>query len=323
MTDTFYAIRESCEHVARNAEFVQVDHARLQCYAQSIAATSEMRAEYDRNYHFSGPPDSVLAYLVILDSVNFGSGFFEHFDELPNGSGYRLIASSLKSRFEEDGPWSAEDLIDFTEDDCLSLLGKTHLKGKAQIREFASMFTSALHGLGSFLIRFHGGDFRRLIQTAERSAGRLVSHLGSHFPFNDRAEYHGFPVTFHKKAQLLAWDLHLAFEGKSYGFFNDIHRLSAFADNVLPHVLRTDGVLRYADSLAKSINRRLPLAPQSNLEIEIRAAAIYAVHCIVDVLRPEFPGVSSALVDSVLWSRGHDFEKYERSSRHQTPTIYY
>ena len=51
---------------------------------------------------------------------------------------------------------------------------------------------------------------------------------------------------FYKRAQIAANDLHLA----GVVDFPDIDRLTIFADNLVPHVLRLDGVLRYSDELA-------------------------------------------------------------------------
>lgn len=47
-----------------------------------------------------------------------------------------------------------------------------------------------------------------------------------------------FVVTFYKRAQILIADLWLAFKGKSYGHFEDIDSLTAFADyrQVMPDI---------------------------------------------------------------------------------------
>lgn len=43
--------------------------------------------------------------------------------------------------------------------------------------------------------------------------------------------------------------------------FADLDRLTIFADNVVPHVLRVEGVLRYSEALAARIDRGDPLPP--------------------------------------------------------------
>ena len=60
---------------------------------------------------------------------------------------------------------------------------------------------------------------------------------------------------FYKRAQITGSDLELA----GVASFGDIDRLTIFADNLVPHVLRCDGVLVYDERLAAHIDagRRL------------------------------------------------------------------
>ena len=76
---------------------------------------------------------------------------------------------------------------------------------------------------------------------------------------------------FYKRAQITGSDLELA----GVASFGDIDRLTIFADNLVPHVLRCDGVLVYDERLAAHIDagRRLRPGPQ---EREIRACAVHA-----------------------------------------------
>jgi hypothetical protein len=53
-----------------------------------------------------------------------------------------------------------------------------------------------------------------------------------------------------KRAQIAANDLALA----GVASFADIDRLTVFADNLVPHVLRIDGVLRYDPELAARVD---------------------------------------------------------------------
>jgi hypothetical protein len=71
--------------------------------------------------------------------------------------------------------------------------------------------------------------------------------------FADIADYGGLRVPFCKRAQLAAADLALAFNGQGPGRFSDLDRLTIFADNLVPHVLRT-GILVYRESLAERID---------------------------------------------------------------------
>lgn len=100
--------------------------------------------------------------------------------------------------------------------------------------------------------------------------------------FNDVERYHGLEVPFFKRAQLTAADLHLAFQGQGLGHFTDLDQLTIFADNLVPHVLRIDKVLRYEDDLAARIDREEPIPAGSPEEVEIRACAVHAVELLVE-----------------------------------------
>ena len=67
--------------------------------------------------------------------------------------------------------------------------------------------------------------------------------------------YEELQVPFFKRAQITAADLALAFDGHGPGRFNDLHHFTMFADNLVPHVLRIDNVLRYDGTLASRIDQ--------------------------------------------------------------------
>ena len=70
----------------------------------------------------------------------------------------------------------------------------------------------------------------RLIERAGHSAGKLVNLLAKHFPcFRDEARFDGRRVRFLKRAQIFVADLWAAFNGGSYGSFDDIGELTMFA----------------------------------------------------------------------------------------------
>jgi hypothetical protein len=117
---------------------------------------------------------------------------------------------------------------------------------------------------------------------------------------------------FWKRAQITANDLQLA----GIADFPDIDRLTIFADNLVPHVLRVDGVLRYDNELSARIDSGELLSPGEE-EREIRACAVHACELIAGEL-----GVPPRTLDVWLWNRGQG-ERYKRIRRHRTRTVYY
>jgi hypothetical protein len=159
-----------------------------------------------------------------------------------------------------------------------------------------------LNQLGEFL-----GDRSALevVAEADGSAERLATALAAGMPmFDDRG--------FWKRAQIVPNDLALA----GLTEFHDLDRLTIFADNLVPHVLRVDGVLRYDPELAARIDRE-ELLPPGQQEQEIRACAVHACELIARRL-----GVPPRILDTWLWNRGQG-PRYKAIPRHRTRTTAY
>jgi hypothetical protein len=49
----------------------------------------------DPEHHYFGAADDTVAFLLTLDAINFGSGYFPLFRKRPGMSGYFTVAASL------------------------------------------------------------------------------------------------------------------------------------------------------------------------------------------------------------------------------------
>jgi hypothetical protein len=107
------------------------------------------------------------------------------------------------------------------------------------------LFASALADLGAFLLERYDGSFLSLDRGRRPLGGADGGHPRQMPFFHDVSEYHGVDVPFYKRAQIASLDLSMAFGGEGPGRFDDLDRLTMFADNLVPHVLRVDGVLAY------------------------------------------------------------------------------
>ncbi len=120
----FDRIREACRQVTARASHVHVEDACVEPYAASLALESAGEPNLDPTRHYIGAPDETVAYILTLDAINFGSGYFPHLRKRPGCSGYFTIASALKDRFDGGGPFSADELSRLTEWDCAELFGQ-------------------------------------------------------------------------------------------------------------------------------------------------------------------------------------------------------
>lgn len=277
-------VREACRRLAAEARQVRIVPEALD------AVPGGPVPALDPGDHFvDGSPAEVAAYVLALDAVNFGSGWFA---ELP-GLGYETVARSLAGLWRSGGGWDAAALREVDAPAVGALLGRP------PAHELIGLFAAALRELGTWL-----GDRTALevVRACEPSADRLVAALAQLPMWADRG--------FLKRAQIAASDLVLAGVAR----FDDAHELTAFADNVLPQVLRAAGVLEVDPALAARIDAGEELPP-GGAEAELRACAVHAVELIAPRV-----GLTPRELDNVLWTRGR---RLTTPPPHRTRTTFY
>ena len=318
--DIFYRIREASAAVAHRARFVQLDDDRISSYAASLAAAGLPAPVYDTEHHAGGSAAEIVAFLLTLDTVNFGSGYFPHLRKRPGMSGYYTVASALKERWERHGPLSGDELRAIDAGTCAVLFGQDGNEGPAQ--ELMAHFAQALNDLGRWLGSRYDDDALGPIGDAAHSAARLIELLAVMPFFRDVSWYEDIEVPLYKRAQLLAADLAIAFKGLGPGEFHDLDRLTIFADNLVPHVLHVDGLLAYDADLVTRIEREELIPAGSPEEVEIRAVAVHAVERIVAALRALSIPATARELDYLLWNRGQG-ASYKAQPRHRTRSVFY
>ncbi|HEY2596560.1 MAG TPA: queuosine salvage family protein [Chloroflexota bacterium] len=293
-------VRAHARRLADAARFVRIQTERIPAYAASLPVSKARAPELDPATHYLGAPDATLAYLVTLDAINFGSGYFPRLQKRPGLSGYFTVAASLKDAW----PMSVSDLRRLSPTDCGRIFDQT--TPDAAVDELMALFARALNNLGELVATRYTGSFGALVDAADNSAERLVPLLAEMPFYRD--------VGFYKRAQLTAADLAIA----GVAHFDDLDRLTIFADNLVPHVLRVDGILEYDADLLARINRDELIRAGSQEEQEIRACALHAV----ELLRAHLDGITSMQLDYVLWNRGQA-PYYKMKPRHRSRTVFY
>ena len=114
----------------------------------------------------------------------------------------------------------------------------------------------------------------------------------------------------------------IAFKGRGWGYFEDLDQMTIFADNLVPHVLRMDGVLIYEKPLLDRIAAGRLIPAGSPEEIEIRASAVHAVELIKKEIRKTGRFITSPDLDNFLWNRGQQ-PRYKAVPRHRTRCVFY
>ncbi len=301
-------IRAGCAWVATRARHVHIETAAIPAYAAGL----ELRpghAGADPAVHLQGGEREMrAAFWLTLDAINFGSGWFPTLRKRPGQSGYHTVAAGLTDRFADVGPWSPDALAAIEAEEIAAAVGQD------PGHELMARFADSLRDLGRHVRDEHGGRFAAAVDAAGGSAVTLAEQLAGWECFADVSDYDGRPVPFLKRAQIAPADLHRA----GVAVFVDLDRLTMFADNLVPHVLRLDGILRFAPALVARIVAGELIPHGSPEEVEIRACALHAVE-LVAAARPDS---CAADIDQVLWLRGAG-ERYKAEPRHRSRTTAY
>lgn len=278
-------VRAACAWVMERARSVRVDEGRVADYAAELAERAGAAPDDPLS---ADNPEAAAAFAICMNAINFGSGWWPTIRKRPGHSGYATMAAGVSDRFASAGPWSAAELVAMDRATIAAALGQD------PEHPLMAQFAAALQDVGAHLQAEHDGRFLGPAEAAD-SIPALAATFAAWEAFADVSRYEEREVPFYKRAQLTAADLHRAGVADLPG----LERLTAFADNLVPHVLRVDGVLQFGPDLTARIESGELLPHGSPEEIELRAAAVHAIELLASA-----GGLAPATLDSALWNRG-------------------
>lgn len=274
--------------MAARARSVHLEEAAIEEYAAGLAAPGA--SDGDPEVGLPGADrEASSAFAISLNAINFGSGWWPTIRKRPGHSGFFTIAAGLTERFREHGHWPAAELTRLSATDLATVCGQD------PEHPLMADYAGSLRDVGAHLLADHDGRFENLVDAAAGSAVALADLLAGWDAFADVSMYGERRVPFFKRAQLAAADL----DRTGVASFADLDRLTAFADNLVPQVLRVDGILRLDPKLTDTIEAGELLTHGSPEEVELRACAVHAV----ELLAATCP-LTPAELDTALWNRG-------------------
>src|SRR3954449_4317207 len=201
-------VRAASAEIAASAHSVTIDLDALETL--DPGPLPELDAE---RHYLEGKPEDVATYLLALDAINFGSGWFPTLRKRrgPDGalvSGYFTVAWGLADRFRALGAYTNAELRAMRTEEVADVLGQ------ARDHELMALFAQALRQLGAWLGERHALD---VVREAGRSAVRLAEALASGMAMYDDRD-------FFKRAQIVPSDLALA----GVATFDDLAALTIF-----------------------------------------------------------------------------------------------
>jgi hypothetical protein len=292
-------IRAAAARVADRARHVRIVPEAIEPYAAGLPAEAPPAPDLE-----GASLEQRAAFSLTLNAINFGSGWFPTLRKAPGMSGFRTVEARLRAH----GPWTADELAVMTPETIARAVDQD------PGHELMGHFATHLRELGRRVSGDHGGAFLDLARSGGGSAVALAERLASWSTWRDVSPYDGGEVPFFKRAQIAAADLALAGIAPA----DDLPELTLFADNLVPHVLRIDGVLEFDPALTARIDAEQLIEHDSPEEVEIRACALHAVERLVAA----HGATTATTVDNVLWHRGAG-PRYKAHPRHRARTTAY
>src|SRR5215217_2130004 len=152
-------VRTSCARIAADARWVRIDAGALAAVQPASPPPLDARVHY-----LEGTPADVATYMLCVDAVNFGSGWFPTLNKRRGCSGYTTIAWAIADRFRAGGAWSSAELRAMRADELADTLGQR------RDHELMALYAQALRELGRFL---GAHDAAALVAEAGGSAERF------------------------------------------------------------------------------------------------------------------------------------------------------
>ncbi|KAG9230378.1 hypothetical protein BJ875DRAFT_472354 [Amylocarpus encephaloides] len=335
-------------HVLEGAEYVYDNSIDVALDSQSTIAAAAMifeqmqKKEYStktwasHEFHPQRKDESTVDFIFTMDLLNFS--FWserpaeERFSIDYKGrtwTGYKSLVAALQRALEEGIPITSSDFWQ-NEDECSEEVLR-HVFRSATDEEIPLFDdrVKCLREAGKVLHEKYQCSFTKCIEAANRSAAALVNILAENFScFNDVVSYENRKsVRFLKRAQICVADLWAAFDGKDYGEFHDIDKITIFADYRVPQILNLLGCLWYSPLLQSSVNQKKMIESGHHWEIQLRGCSIWCVELIRrEVLRkhPEAK-VNAILIDFFLYDTIKEREAagQEEIPHHRTRSIWY
>lgn len=323
---------------------VKIDVEGAKKFAESHSV-AEIRASSDNRRGFPLKFSSIrqeVNFLCTLSLLNFGSGYRVLLHEaLERGSAETVSFGVMGMHL--GGDITARVMAGLSAMEVASLFGipveedyeiqpGIHSTRPTKLKPFADKIRSVLHESGRILLTLQCEDFYDFLgspQGKHFSAATLVQKFVETFPaladvYHLSIEGVEETVFLYKKAQLLAAELHHKLRTKDSRFgLPDSARLTVFADNVLPTVLRHCQVLRVTDQLSADIANNV--SPNERAAAELRAGSVVACDLIVKLLnesRGDNPPLECHELDYFLWEFGKRPE-VRQLPRHSSNSIFY
>ncbi|HRC87656.1 MAG TPA: hypothetical protein PK413_18830, partial [Thermoanaerobaculia bacterium] len=117
-------VRRACREVVARARQVVIRDELLRQLAESLSPEDLALPELDPTCHWLGHGADTAAFMLMLEAVNFGSGYFPDLRPHRGRQGYFAVAGALYDRFADVGVPTAEELTTWSAEHCAQVFGQ-------------------------------------------------------------------------------------------------------------------------------------------------------------------------------------------------------
>ncbi|KAK3361051.1 hypothetical protein B0T24DRAFT_539945 [Lasiosphaeria ovina] len=335
-------VLESAEYVCDNSIDVALDMRSCKNAAAAIYAQMQQQ-EYSaakwsaHELHPKAKDEATVAFIFTVDLLNFS-----FWSEKPDAdrfavsyrdkrwTGYWSLVAALQRALDEGIPITDSHFWQDEEECTLDVLKHVFRSSTDEEMPLLKERLACLREAGTVLYQKYKCHPVNLISEANGSAAALVNLLARDFRcFRDEHRFEGRrkPIRFLKRAQILVADLWACFEGTSYGAFQDIDKITMFADYRVPQILNSMGCLAYSPPLDAAVRAKREIPQGRSWEMQLRACSIWCVELIRREILKQHPGtkINAVLIDFFLYDtmKKMELEGLESIPHHRTRSIWY
>ncbi|KAF2704567.1 hypothetical protein K504DRAFT_389886 [Pleomassaria siparia CBS 279.74] len=335
-------VLENAQFIYDNSIDVALDMHHTKAAAISILAQMKEREYSTKSWsahalHPKAKDESTVNFIFTMDLLNFSfwseKNEEERFsvkygDESKSWTGYWSLVASLQRALDEDIPITTPTFWTDEEKCTEEVLRHVFRSDTEEEIPLLAERLQCLREAGEILEQEFDSSVLVLIEDAKGSAAGLVNLLADRFPcFRDEAIFERKKVRLLKRAQIFVADLWAAFDGEEFGKFNDMDKITMFADYRVPQMLHSLGCISYSPVLEKRIRGYGIIEPGHPWELQIRGCSIWAVELLRrEILKLESDAkVNAVLLDFFLYDLAKEREKNgdEVIPHHRTRSIWY
>ncbi|KAH8548955.1 hypothetical protein BGW37DRAFT_160671 [Umbelopsis sp. PMI_123] len=337
----------SADFIHENSHHVTIPQSSLAAAAKVVFENMKTRKYSTKTWkmHPLNPKvadESAIDWIFLVDLLNFSFWSDRDPDDksVPhperyaveyqgvNYTGYWALCACINRAIQEGYPilkpqWWAKEA---TDQELLHIFRSNTEEQMPMIKERIRVMRED----GGALLKYYDGAFTNCIKDANDSAMKLLHIITKHFKsFNDEHRFHLRKVQIFKRAQILIADIWACFDGQGLGHFEDIDKITMFADYRVPQALYHLGCLQYSKDLTKKLLEHQDLPSGCSDEVEIRGNSIWAVELLrrriqhmIDEQKSDIK-VNAILLDFYIWDYAKEIQGTVDIPTHRTRSVYY